>query len=51
MTVPGEEQQSEAGHVRRRGIDLDPELRDEEEIPDPLSGDAERFWAPFILVD
>lgn len=44
-------QPTEAGRARRRGVDLDPELRDEGEIPDPLSGDAERFWAPFILVD
>ncbi len=37
--------------TRRRGVELDPELRDEEEVPDPLDGDAERFWAPFVLVD
>lgn len=36
---------------RRRGSWLDPALRDEEEIPEPLGGDAERFWAPFVLVD
>jgi CHAT domain-containing protein len=35
---------------QRRGLDLDPGLRDEEEIPDPLSGDAERYWAPFVVV-
>jgi CHAT domain-containing protein len=36
---------------RRRGLVLDPELLDDEEIPTELGGDAERFWAPFILVD
>ncbi|HQR27905.1 MAG TPA: hypothetical protein PLP61_12775, partial [Nocardioides sp.] len=35
---------------RRRGRDLDPRLRDEEEIPEPLGGDAERYWAPFVLI-
>ncbi|MFN8192794.1 MAG: CHAT domain-containing protein [Nocardioidaceae bacterium] len=36
--------------ARRRGVELDPELRDEEDVPAPLGGDAERFWAPFVLV-
>lgn len=36
---------------RRRGLDLDPDLQDDEEIPAELGGDAERYWAPFILVD
>jgi CHAT domain-containing protein len=36
--------------VQRRGVELDPELRDDEEVPAPLGGDAERFWAPFVLV-
>jgi CHAT domain-containing protein/tetratricopeptide (TPR) repeat protein len=36
---------------RRRGLDLDPDLRDDEEIPAELGGDAERYWAPFVLVD
>ena len=36
--------------VQRRGVELDPELRDEEELPAPLGGDAERYWAPFVLV-
>jgi len=35
---------------RRRAPVLPPGLRDEEEIPTPLSGDAERYWAPFVLV-
>ena len=37
---------------RRRALhlDLDPKLRDDEAVPEPLGGDAERFWAPFILV-
>lgn len=35
---------------RRRGVELDPSLRDEDEIPEPLGGDAERFWAPFVLI-
>jgi len=34
----------------RRGNPLDHELLDLEEEPAPLGGDAERFWAPFILV-
>lgn len=38
----------------RRGVPddlgLDPDLRDDEEVPEPLGGDAERYWAPFILV-
>lgn len=40
------------GHedAQRRGVELDPELRDEEELPAALGGDAERFWAPFVLV-
>ncbi|MFC0682796.1 CHAT domain-containing protein [Lysobacter korlensis] len=29
---------------------MDPELRDDEEVPKPLGGDAARYWAPFILV-
>jgi CHAT domain-containing protein len=36
--------------AQRRGVELDPDLRDEEELPTPLGGDAERFWAPFVLV-
>jgi CHAT domain-containing protein len=36
--------------AQRRGVELDPELRDDEELPAPLGGDAERFWAPFVLV-
>ena len=39
------------GGSRRRGLDIDPELRDDLEIPEALHGNAERFWAPFILVD
>jgi CHAT domain-containing protein len=38
-----------AGSTRRRGIDLDPELRDNEEIPEMLGGNAERYWAPFVV--
>jgi CHAT domain-containing protein len=34
----------------RRGVELDPELRDDDALPEPLGGDAERYWAPFILV-
>ena len=34
----------------RRGVELDPELRDDEALPEPLGGDAERYWAPFVLV-
>ena len=35
----------------RRGVpELDPELRDDEEVPEALGGDAERYWAPFVLV-
>ncbi|SDP03058.1 CHAT domain-containing protein [Pedococcus dokdonensis] len=34
----------------RRGVELDPELRDDDELPAPLGGDAERYWAPFVLV-
>ncbi|WP_405889714.1 CHAT domain-containing protein [Streptomyces sp. NBC_00133] len=41
----------DANANRRRGIDLDPDLRDEEEIPEPMGGDAERYWAPFIIVE
>lgn len=29
---------------------LDPELRDDEPLPEPLDGSAERYWAPFVLV-
>jgi CHAT domain-containing protein len=36
--------------AQRRGVELDPELRDDEDLPAPLGGDAERFWAPFVLV-
>ncbi|MFD3547043.1 CHAT domain-containing protein [Streptomyces sp. NPDC058655] len=36
---------------RRRGLVLDPRLRDAEEMPEPLGGDAERYWAPFVLID
>lgn len=39
-----------SGDARRRGVVLDPELRDDEELPLPLGGDAERYWAPFVLV-
>lgn len=36
---------------RRRGVsERDKELIDDEEMPDALGGDAERYWAPFILV-
>jgi CHAT domain-containing protein len=35
---------------RRRAPDLPPGLRDEEKIPAGLTGDAERYWAPFVLV-
>ena len=36
---------------RRRGlIDLPPEFVDDEPLPEPLDGRAERNWAPFILV-
>ncbi len=38
------------GAQRRRGVDLDPDLRDEEDLPVPLGGDAERYWAPFVLM-
>jgi CHAT domain-containing protein len=34
----------------RRGVELDPELRDDDALPEPLGGDAERYWAPFVLV-
>ncbi len=36
--------------AQRRGVELDPELRDDEEVPAQLGGDAERYWAPFVLV-
>ena len=39
-----------SGDAQRRGVELDPELRDDEDLPAPLGGDAERFWAPFVLV-
>lgn len=39
----------EAGR-RRRGTDLHPAFEDDEEIPAPMGGDAERYWAPFVLV-
>lgn len=32
------------------GLELDAELRDDEEVPERLGGDAERYWAPFVLV-
>lgn len=35
---------------RRRGGELSPELVDDEELPPTLVGDAERYWAPFVLV-
>jgi CHAT domain-containing protein len=35
---------------RRRG-ELDDELADNEPLPEPLGGSAERHWAPFILID
>ena len=38
------------GRHRRRGETLHPEFVDDDEIPVPLGGDAERFWAPFVLV-
>ena len=38
------------GRHRRRGEALPPEFVDDDEIPVPLGGDAERFWAPFVLV-
>ncbi|WSR19704.1 hypothetical protein OG457_44360 [Streptomyces sp. NBC_01207] len=40
----------EANADGRRGLDLNPRLRDTEETPEPLGGDAERYWAPFVLV-
>ena len=39
--------------ARRRSLAdlaLDPELRDDEPLPEPLDGSAERYWAPFVLV-
>lgn len=39
--------------VRRGDPELDPELLDEEPLPDPLEdlhGDRARVWAPFVLV-
>jgi CHAT domain-containing protein len=36
--------------LRRGALELDPELLDTEELPEPLSGSAERNWAPFILI-
>jgi CHAT domain-containing protein len=39
--------------LRRGGagdLGLDAELLDNEELPEPLGGDAERYWAPFVLV-
>jgi len=39
-----------SGEAQRRGVVLDPELLDDEEVPLPLGGDAERYWAPFVLV-
>ncbi len=41
---------AEIGRGRRRGRALDPELRDDEDVPEPLAGDAERYWAPFVVV-
>lgn len=38
-----------SGDARRRGVVMDPELRDDEELPLPLGGDAERYWVPFVL--
>ena len=47
----GTDARSVEGQARRRGeIVLPDELRDDEDIPSPLSGMAERHWAPFILV-
>jgi CHAT domain-containing protein len=40
----------ETTSAQRRGVELDPELRDDAELPEPLGGDAERYWAPFVLV-
>lgn len=40
---------TDAQSYRRGEIELDPELRDDEEIPAPAGGSAERHWAPFIL--
>lgn len=42
-----------SGGARRRSaadLLLDPELRDDEPLPEPLDGSAERYWAPFVLV-
>ncbi|MFD7913623.1 CHAT domain-containing protein [Streptomyces sp. NPDC059752] len=41
----------EANADGRSGLDPDPRLRDTEETPEPLGGDAERYWAPFVLVE
>lgn len=38
-----------AGTPLLRGLLDDPSLRDEDE-PEALGGDAERYWAPFVLV-
>uniref|UniRef100_UPI0028A6E04F hypothetical protein n=1 Tax=Miniimonas arenae TaxID=676201 RepID=UPI0028A6E04F len=38
-----------AGTALLRGLLDDPSLRDEDE-PEALGGDAERYWAPFVLV-
>lgn len=40
-----------AGGTRRGGLQLPPEFRDDEPLPELLKGDAERYWAPFILVE
>ncbi|MFG2486207.1 CHAT domain-containing protein [Streptomyces virginiae] len=36
---------------RRRGREIDPELLDEHRVPEPMGGDAERYWAPFVIVE
>jgi CHAT domain-containing protein len=37
-------------HPRRGDLCLESELLDDDPVPKPLSGAAERYWAPFILV-
>jgi CHAT domain-containing protein len=46
-TDPGD---SDAQDRRRGQLELPAELRDDEELPPPLGGSAERHWAPFVLV-
>jgi CHAT domain-containing protein len=55
VALGGTPQSNDPGWSRKRrrvppDLLLDPELRDDEPMPEPLDGSAERHWAAFVLV-